>query len=309
MLIAALFSLNSGVDWPARQAVFPALVRPGDMMSAVALNSVIWQSTRMLMPALGGLLIALLDTWILFALCALGYLGMLLVIQGLPLLNTGSAAKKAGPLQQLGEGLAFIFSRRVFAVLILLNYGIMFFSSSYMQLMPVFADLLDRGEQSYGLMLSISGVGSVAGTWLVGYWQESRHLGRVMLLAAALSPVCLLVFALISALHSLLPLPFVLMLGAIFSISVFTSIFMIMSMTLLQLLVPDELRGRVMGVHSITYSLMPLGGLLLGALAVVSSAPLAAASGAVCMLLLVAAIFLGQPQIRQLDGSKEAAAT
>ena len=303
LIIAALFSLNSGVDWPARHAVFPALIQRSDMMSAVALNSVIWQSTRMVIPALGGLVIAFADTWIVFALCALGYLIMLLVIAGLPLPSgEPRVGQTSSPLLQLREGLEFTLTRRLFAMLILLNYGIMFFGSSYMQLLPIFADLLGRGESGYGLMLSVTGIGSVAGTWLVGYWQESRHLGRALLLSAVLSPLCLCGFALIIALNQSLPLAFPLALTASLITSVFASMFMIMSMTVLQLKVPDQLRGRVMGIHSITYSLMPLGGLLLGVVAAFSSAPSAVALSAACLLLLVLAIVITQPKLRQLDG-------
>ena len=78
ILIAGLVSFISGFDWPTRQAIFPALIDRDDMMSAVALNSIVWQSSRMVMPAIGGIVIAVSDTWLVFLLCALGFLAMLL---------------------------------------------------------------------------------------------------------------------------------------------------------------------------------------------------------------------------------------
>jgi MFS family permease len=88
-----------------------------------------------------------------------------------------------------------------------------------------------------------------------------------------------------------------------FTIALFTSIFMITSMTVLQLQVPDKLRGRVMGLHSITYSLMPLGGLLAGFLSSIISAPAAIALSASVYLAMVGVISLKEGQIRRIDGS------
>ena len=83
ILIAGLISFISGFDWPTRQAMFPLLIEREDMMSAVALNSIIWQSTRMMMPAFGGIIIAFTDTWVIFTLCACGFMTMFMVVSGL----------------------------------------------------------------------------------------------------------------------------------------------------------------------------------------------------------------------------------
>ena len=69
ILIAAIVSFISGFDWPTRQSIFPKLIDREDMLSAVALNSIIWQSSRMVMPALGGILLAFTDTWLVFLFC------------------------------------------------------------------------------------------------------------------------------------------------------------------------------------------------------------------------------------------------
>jgi MFS family permease len=89
---------------------------------------------------------------------------------------------------------------------------------------------------------------------------------------------------------------------AAFTIAVFSSIFMITSMTVLQLQVPENLRGRVMGLHGITYSLMPLGGLLSGFISTYSSAPVAISIAASVYLVIVALISLTQVHIRRIDG-------
>src|SRR5262249_23077307 len=172
-----------------------------------------------------------------------------------------------------------------------------FFVSAYMQLMPAFAQRLDAGETGYGFLLSATGVGSVVGTLVIGSAQRTRALGWVLLGGALLSAVALYGFA--------LTVQFGWYAGALataFASSVCASVFMISSMTVMQLEVPDALRGRVMGIHSITYSLMPLGGLLLGAIAHDSSVVTAVVFGASAFLLITVLVAATRPSIRAIDG-------
>jgi MFS family permease len=295
LLIAGLISVVSGIEWPTRQALFPHLIERSGLMSAVALNSVLWQATRMIMPALGGLLIALTNTAFLFALSGLGFVVMFVVMLRIPLVLPG--VNSGSTVSQIGEGLRFIASRELFRWLILLSYAGMFFVSSYMQLMPAFARMLNAGETGYGFLLSATGVGSVLGTLIIGGLQHMRALGFVLLGGALLSGVSLYGFALVSELGWYGPALF-----AALATSVCASVFMISSMTVMQLEVPDALRGRVMGIHSITYSLMPLGGLLLGAIANQTSVVTAVVFGASVFVLITLAVGLTRPAIREIDG-------
>jgi len=303
ILIAALISIVSGLDWPTRQSIFPMLIEREDMMSAVALNSIIWQGCRMMIPAIGGILIAYTGTWFIFILCAAGFFTMFLVISSLdiPTPTASTTPAFASTMRKVAEGLRFIITNKTFLVLISLSYGGMFFVSSYMQLMPVFSDLLEAGETGYGYLISITGVGSVVGTIMVGSFQDSRRLGRVILGSAFLSGVSVYLFSAATGYATGYAYPLAMAAG--FTIAMFISIFMIMSMTVLQLQVPDKLRGRVMGLHGITYSLMPLGGLLTGFVSTVISAPAAIALSATVYLVIVISISVSQVQIRRMDGS------
>lgn len=295
LAVAAMFSLITGIDWPVRVSLYPQLVDRPAFMSAVALNSFIWQASRMAMPAAGGLLIAATDTWVVFALGACGFLVMfsvmfrMTVAPGTP--PDGSA------LEQVREGLAFIWHTPLFRWLMGLTFVGMFFGQSYNQLMPVFADLLDSGETGFGYLLSAGGVGSVVGTLLIGGVHRYRRLGLMMLCSAALAALLTMSFAAIAAYGTF---PFALLVAFLAAVSV--SGFMISSMTVLQLAVPDQLRGRVMGIHSMGFSLMPLGALLLGALAERMGA--APAVWLVCTVYLLAVLGVGLRQrvIRELNG-------
>jgi MFS family permease len=295
-LVAGLVALITGVEWPTRQAFFPHLIDRDGLMSAVALNSFTWQSTRMIIPAAGGLLIAVFDTAVVFALAGFGFLAMFHVLWRLTV-EVPRHAPSGSPLQQVREGMHYIWTEELFRWLIGLSFASMFFAYAYMQIMPAFVPLLGAGETGYGFLLSATGLGSVAGTLAIASFQQSARLGTVVLGGAGVSGLCLYAFALAIAL-GWYPLALV----AVFCVSFFSSVFMISAMTALQVAVPDALRGRVMGIHTITYSLMPLGGLLLGAIADRSSAVVAVCAGASVFVVFVVVIAGTRPAIRTLEG-------
>lgn len=296
LAIAALISLVTGLDWPARASIFPLLLDRHAYLSGVALNAFIWQSTRMAIPAAGGLIIALAgDTWPIFAMATIGFSVMVLVMLGIHVQVPPAVSES--PMEQLKEGFRFIFRTELFRWLLGLTFVGMFFSQSYVQIMPVFADLLGADETGYGYLLSAGGLGSVVGTLLIGMVQDSNRLGWYMLGGALGSVLMLAAFAVASGSDSL-----ALALLLAFLVAASASAFMIISMTAMQLIVPDALRGRVMGIHTIGYSLIPLGGLFLGGLAESIGAVWAVITGCAIYLLGIVITALAQPMIRNLDG-------
>jgi len=308
LLIAALIAFVSGIDWPTRQAIFPLLIQREHMMSAVALNSIIWQSTRMIMPAVGGIVIAFADTWVIFLLCAIGFFIMFLVVTGLKFDSPQSDQVVASTVGQILEGIKFIADNQLFTVLIPLSYAGMFFGYSYIQLMPAFADLFGTDSSGYGYLISASGFGAVAGTMITGLFQHSRRLGVVMLAASGLAALLVYVFALLSSFAASVPGAYALALITVFCLAACSSVFMITSLTVLQLHVPNEIRGRVMGIHGITYSMIPLGGLLAGWIASIYSAPIAIGISATVYLIIVLWITVAKADIRRIDGGSLQAA-
>ena len=300
LAIVAVISAVTGFDWPARQSLFPSLINRRRMMSAVALNSVVWQASRMVVPALGGFIIALSDTWVLFLIGALGSLGM---ASALARIASRRSVRTSGlGLAQFAEGVRFVVRDPVFASLVPLTYCCMFFGTSLLQIMPLFADAFDAGETGYGLLISASGLGAIVGTFIVGPYQRSGSLGWIMLAGLALTAVSLQCFALVTALLPAGLAALALAMTAALAMGLFSTVYLIASMTVLQLIVPEVLRGRVMGLHGITYSLIPLGGLLGGFLAEYLSP--AAAIGVNATLLLLAVVYaaVAKPHLRHLDG-------
>ncbi|MGB1446293.1 MAG: MFS transporter [Arenicellales bacterium] len=303
LLLAALLGLISGFDMPARVSFFPALIEPHQMMSAVALSSILWQGTRMVLPAVGGVLIALADTWIIFALCTVGFAVMARIL--LSLQTPDAFPRRSDDNRGLTAAWRFILQEKLFAVLIAMTWISMFFGTAYVQIMPVFAELLGTGEEGYGLLLSATGVGSVLGTILVGRLQNSPKLGGVMMGGSVLFCLSLILFALVTGLGADWRFAFALACGCAMLSAVGGSFFLISSMTVMQLAVPDALRGRVMGIHSITFSLIALGGLVLGPLAELFSAPNALLIGVGVVLASIVGFSIKFDRLWRLNGQDQ----
>lgn len=303
LAIAGTTALIVGFDFPARMAFFPSLIGRDHMMSAVALNAMLWQGTRMFLPALGGIIIALSDTWVVFALGATGFATMAAVMATfVPAKETRAPAALYG--REFLDGLRFIAAKRLFLTLILLTYATTFFGISYVQLMPAFAHLLEVGETGFGFMLSATGIGSVTGTLIVASLQRSPRLGQLMLASLGCAALSFLAFSVCVALLSGHPAGYPLAVACSVVAAMFTAMFLVSSMTVMQLAVPDRLRGRVMGLHGICFSLIPLGGLLGGAVANATSPPAAAGLNAVLLGVVVLIVAATQPSVRRLRGAR-----
>ena len=294
VLIAAGMGLVYGIDWPTRNAYFPALIDREHTMSAVALNAMLWQGTRIVAPAIGGIAIAEFDTAPVFFLCVLGFSVMFLILIGLNVPQARFEGDK-NAFRELKEGIRFIADHRLFAVLILLSYSHMFFAMSYIQMMPLVAKEFGVGSAGLGLLLTVIGIGAVSGTLVTLRLQGSNRLGRNMLVAVFVATFLILGFAL----SPIYPMALVMLYFA----SLANSVFQISSMTALQMRVPDHMRGRVMGIHAITFSMLALGALFGGLVANFTNVRIAIATGAMTMTCIVVVVALTQESIRGLGSS------
>lgn len=293
--IAVGIGLVNGFDWPTRNAFFPQLIGRDHMASAVTLNTIMWQSTRIVAPAVGGVAIAVTGTETVFFTSAIGFAAMTFILLTLSAPPAPPRPKRS-VAKDLGEGFSYIRRTPLFRVLIPFTYANMFFGLQYITLMPLFADRFDVDSTRFGWMLSVMGIGAVAGTVAANRFQSGKWLGAAMLGGTFVFTLFLMGFAWSPAYELSLPL--------IFCASFFNSIFMINSMTAMQLSVPDNLRGRVMGMHGITFSLIPLGGLMGGAIADVLDVRWAVFFSAIVLTGISATVFFTQRHIRELDGGR-----
>ena len=261
LLIASLSSLANGLDWPTRVSFFPQLVGPESYLSAVALSSLTWQVTALAVPAMCGLLVVLTDISVVLVIAAVGYFVMLGSMYSITIRYPTTTPTRIHALSQIREGVAFVFKNDIFKFLLILTFVGMFFCNSHHQLMPLFADLSSTYDPGFalGLLLGAGGIGSIVGTLVAGARRTDRNLAVALLNSGLLTCVMTISFVIVAHLGW-----FVAALICQAAAAYFGAAFMVTSMTTLQLSVPDELRGRVMGIHTMGYSLRPGGGLFLG---------------------------------------------
>lgn len=284
-----------GFDWPTRNAFFPMLISREHMASAVTFNSILWQGTRVVAPAIGGGIIAISGTEVVLFVAAGGMAAMTLVLLTLSVPPSPPKPQR-DVMKELGDGVLYIWRTPMFRVLVPLTYANMFFGMQYIPLMPLFADRFGVGPEQFGYMLSMLGIGAVTGTVVASRLQGGRWLGTAMLGGTITFTLFLMAFAWSPAYGVTLPL--------IFCAALFNSVFMINSMTAMQLTVPDSMRGRVMGMHGITFSLISVGGLLGGTVADSTSEQWAIFASALVLTAIVSYVALTQRHVRDLDGAR-----
>jgi len=258
--VAALMGIVNAFDFPVRQAFVAELVPREDLISAVTLNSSMINSARTIGPGIGGLLVAGVGEGWCFLGNALSYVA---VIIGLLLIKSTAAKKKTPQHFRAGVAEAFNFVRHtgpVGALLVLLGL-ISFTGLRYEILMPVYVkEMLHGGPTQFGLLMGASGIGAIFGSLLLAMFSNVRTLGDWAAMAAAGFGGSLV---LLSFSHSF---------GLSFLVMLLIGFTMVTGLdasnTLVQRIVPDELRGRVMAIWTMMLSgLAPFGSLVVGVLA------------------------------------------
>jgi MFS family permease len=293
--VAFVMGAMQAFNNPARQSIFPQLIDRKDLMQAVALNSMVWQGTRIIAPATGGIVVSLAGTAPAFFLCCAGFLALAVSISGLKV-EEQPRARRESMARDLGQGIEFIRGNFLFAFLIGMSFFSSFFGNAANQLMPVFArDILEIGPSGLGLLLSTSGIGSVVGVVIAGSLGDYERKGLLLIGGSSLYGLFLIVFGF----STYLPLS----LATLFLMGMCIQLYTITLQTTLQSRVPDDLRGRVKGVYGMTYNVGPLGALQAGIIASTFGAPVAVAlSGAAIMSfsLLVAS---SRAEVRRLQAA------
>jgi MFS family permease len=296
LVIAFCSGAVNAFDQPARQAIYPTLITPSVMTSAVALNSAIWQGVRIIAPALAGFIISAAGTSTVFYMGSAGFVIMAIVMIRLNV-PPSEERSSTSPLGDLVQGLKYIKDNSIFTFLIGMTFFNSFFGMSYMTMMPVFAvDILKVGAEGQGQLLSISGLGALLITLFLGSKSNLGHEGFRVIGGAVLFGITVAAFAITSQFVGSFPLALTLM----FIVGVCSSTYMIAIMTSLQLMVPDTMRGRVMGFYSMTWSILPLGGMQAGAIANAIGAHWALVIGGAAVVLFALGPALLNRQIRNL---------
>jgi MFS family permease len=289
-----LLGIANAFEIPTRQSFFVELVGKEDLTNAIALNSSAFNLTRVVGPALAGMLIGSLGIAACFYANAVSYLA---VITGLLCMSRRPARPSPAVVslrENLGEGLRFIWGQRLTSALVGLVAIASIFGFPYAMLLPVFArDVLHVGAQGLGWLLSATGAGALAGGITVAVIAGRVRRGPLLLTSAACFAVLIGAFSFSRS----LPLSLLLLAGAGFSVIPFTATVN----ALLQSLAPDELRGRVMSVYVFMFlGMTPVGSLQAGAMARWLGAPAALSVSAALFLCAIAFAATRVPELREV---------
>ncbi len=295
LVLAALLGLVNTLDMPTRQAFTVEMVGKEDLMNAIALNSSMFNGARLIGPAVAGLLVAAIGEAPAFLFNGLSYLA---VIAGLLLMRLPPFEPKPGrlrPLADLKEGLGYLVGDRGTLALVLVAAVPSVFGFPATTLLPVIArDVLGLGADGFGGLLSAIGLGALIGAISLAALGHYRAKGRLLTAATFVYSM-----ALAGAAFSRV-LPVTLAALALAGWGMITQL--ATTNTLVQLHVPDALRGRVMSAYLwAVVGLAPLGSLIFGSLAEAWGAPTALLTGACACLASAAVALVAFPQVRRME--------
>jgi MFS family permease len=260
VVLAAMTGVINAFDLPARQSFVVDMVSRADLVNAIALNSSMFNGARVIGPAVAGVVVAGIgEGWCFFA----NGVSFIAVIIGLWMMKMERPRMsiEGSPLENIIEGFNFVTRTRPMRALMLLLALVSFAALPYAVLMPLFADkILHGGPKALGLLMGSSGIGALCGALLLATRKSLRGLSTWVAVACTGLGVTLALFSFSRTLwlSALLLAP----------VGFCTMVQMASSNTLIQSMVPDRLRGRVMSFYAMTFmGMAPLGSLLAGSLA------------------------------------------
>ncbi|MEJ7618922.1 MAG: MFS transporter [Pyrinomonadaceae bacterium] len=306
MILALSFFTGSclALASPSFQAITIDLVGREDLGNAIALNSTQFQLSRVIGPTLAGVTIGVVGLAGCFFVNSISYVA---VVAALMLVRfdddgDGHTHARARPKKikryiwrELLEGFRYALGRPRVSLLLLISAWTSLFGGPYLSLMPLFArDVMGFGESGLALMMGTAGAGAFCGALLLAFLGNFQREGLFVLGGAMLFGICLIGFALSTS----LPLSLASLFGVGFSITSSVAL----SNTLLQQLVTDEMRGRVLSMFVLSFlGTIPFGSFFAGAAAARFGAPRTLAAGGLAIVAFITVVFFKGKRLRQLE--------
>lgn len=292
--LAAFLGTVNGFDVPARQSLLVELVNgPEDLANAIALNSSMFNGARMVGPAIAGVLIGVAGEGLAFALNAASYVAVIGGLLSMDVPPHRPAIDRPPVLRTLAEGFRYAFGFPPIRAILIVLALVSLLGMPYTVLLPVFAtEVLGGGPHTLGFLVSAAGLGALSAALYLASRSTVRGLGRVIVVAASLFGAGLVAFALSRT--AWLSLGLLLVTG--FGVMATTASIN----TVLQTIVDDDKRGRVMSLYTMAFmGMAPFGGLLAGTLASRIGAPGTVLLGGVATLATALAFAYRLPSLRE----------
>jgi predicted MFS family arabinose efflux permease len=294
IILAFLLGIANAFDAPARQAFVVELVDRDVLTNAIAVNSTMFTSAIVVGPAVGGLAYAAVGPEWCFVLNGISFLAVIAALLMMKLTPMQRTPRKATARHEIMDGLRYVWRDDRLRMLIG-NIGITtLFGMSIATLIPLWAvDILGGDAKTNGFLLSARGVGSLLGALMIASMSQRQFRGKMWTIASFALPLLMIIFAGVRS----VPLALLIMAGngwAFISLNNTTN-------AMVQSQVPDELRGRVMGIYTLVFfGSFPIGSLVAGNLADLISAPTTLIIFAAVLLLFAVYIFWRKPEMRNI---------
>ncbi len=278
---------------PARQAIIPQIVGEDMLTNAMALNAAAMSTSTLVAPAIAGSLYALIGPEAVYY--VIGGMGIAAVVVTSFIHNPSKAPPKASAamMGDIKAGLSYIRHSHLLLVLLVMGLVTSLLAMPFRFLMPIFVvDVYHRGPESFGLLLSIMGLGSLAGSLIIASLGKWRR-GLLLIIGSFLTGIALMVVAVVPFYIVAVVIMVVLGLGDAGR--------MTLNQALIMEAVEDEYRGRVMSVHMMNMGLMPLGVLPIGIMAEFLGGQVAVGVLAAALLVVSALILITQRRLREIS--------
>ena len=294
ILLAFLLGVANAFDAPSRVSFVNELVAKEDLTNAIALNSTMFNTATATGPAIAGLTYALVGPAWCFIINALSFIGIIVALKKMKLGKNVYNKTGHSAFEDLIEGLRYVARHPIVRVLILLVASVSIFGLSFVTLLPAWSvNVLGGDASTNGFLQSARGVGALASALIIASLGRFNYKGRLLTIGSIAFPLLMFAFSF----TRLLPVSLI----VIFGIGSALILAMNIANALVQNIVPDNLRGRVMGVYTFTFfGFLPIGALLMGTLAQHLGEPEAILLCSTVTLSISLLIFFFAPAIRRL---------
>jgi len=292
--LSFMLGIANSFDGPSRQAFVNELVAREDLTNAIALNATLFNTASATGPAIAGITYALAGPAWCFTINALSFLGVIAALKKMKIQKKEYVPNGKSALEELKEGLKYVYNTPSVRTIILFVGTMSIFGISFTTLFPAWAvKILGGDAATNGFLQSARGAGALIGALTIATLGRIQYKGKLLTTGQLVFPVMIFAFSFIRV------LPF--SLATLFLIGGFQMFAMNLSNALVQSTVPDNLRGRVMGIYMLTFfGCMPLGALSMGTLAQSFSEPVALEVGAGVTFTVALLIMLFAPAVRKL---------
>ena len=292
-IISLVGGTISAFNMPTRQAFVFDLVGRDDLTNAISLNFIAAGVARIIGPSVGGVLVGLIGVAGCYYVAGSSYVLAILPLLLIRPVERVSAARRESIRRNLSEGFGYVRSHTTVLALLSMEILLDIFAYSYTVLLPVFArDILRVGAKGLGFLAGAAGVGSLIGSLGVASQGNLQRKGLVLLVSATGFAIMVILFAL-SPWYGL-------SLALLVGVGITESTYDVLMGSLLQTIVPDDLRGRIMGMYTLVISSVHLGTLQIGAMASLLGAPMAVGLGGTIAALYMLGVAKARPDLRRL---------